>query len=212
MKAEVVPAILVKTRKELLSRINQVLGLVKEIQIDIMDGKFVPNKTIGLGSLNDLPKASYEFHWMVFEPEKWIEKISGPNIHLVHIETITSLKIVEASVKKVGGKLGFALNPETSIDNLLPLIEKCKPVRVLVMTVHPGFSGQTYIYEMKAKIQKLRALYPKLDIEVDGGINEETAVHACAAGANILAAASAIFSADNLKNAIYNLKKKVRGE
>ncbi|MFH1520313.1 MAG: ribulose-phosphate 3-epimerase [Candidatus Micrarchaeota archaeon] len=207
MTVEVVPAILVKTKKELLSRIKQVINHVKEIQLDIMDGKFVPNKTISIESLTDLPKAKYEFHWMVLEPEKWIEKIRGPHTHLVHIETIKSIETIEATVKKVGGKLGFAINPETSLDKLLPLIKKCNPVRVLIMTVHPGFSGQTYLYEMKEKIQKLRALYPKLDIEVDGGINEETARHAYSAGANILAAASSIFSSKNIKNTIANLKK-----
>ncbi|VVC04450.1 Ribulose-phosphate 3 epimerase family protein [Candidatus Bilamarchaeum dharawalense] len=207
MRAEVVPAILVKTREDLLHRIHQVLGLVKEIQLDIMDGKFVPNQTIGLESLGNLPKATYEFHWMVFEPEKWIEKIQGPNIHLVHVETITSLDTIQNAIKKSGGKLGFAINPETSLDKLLPLIKKAKPIRVLVMTVHPGFSGQKYIYEMKEKIEKLRSLYPKLDIEVDGGINEETGRHAYLSGANILAAASALFSSPNIKDAINNLKR-----
>ncbi|MFH1785457.1 MAG: ribulose-phosphate 3-epimerase [Candidatus Micrarchaeota archaeon] len=207
MEIEVVPAILVKNREDLLHRINLVINLVKEIQLDIMDGKFVPNKTIGLESLSNLPDTIYEFHWMVFEPERYIAQIKGPNIHLVHVETITSIKTIQSSVKKAGGKLGFAINPETPLEKLLPLIEQTKPVRILIMTVHPGFSGQKYIMDMKTKIQKLRSLYPKLDIEVDGGINEETGRHAYEAGANILAAASSIFSSSDIKKSIDNLKK-----
>lgn len=209
MEAEVIPAILVKTRGELLHRISQVRGLVKEIQIDIMDGVFVPNKTIGLEELMDLPEAVYEFHWMVEDPEKWIIRMKGPHMHLVHVETLQSagsLGEVEAAVRKSGGRLGFALNPETPIEKLLPFVPQAK--RVLVMTVRPGFSGQKYIYEMEHKVRKLRQLFPSLDIEVDGGVNNETATHAYSSGANLLAAASAIFAAKDIKGAIADLKKR----
>jgi ribulose-phosphate 3-epimerase len=175
-----------------------------------MDGKFVPNRTIGLESLRNLPKATYEFHWMVFEPELWIEKIPGNNIHLVHIETIEPierLEKIEKAIKKVGGRLGLAINPETDPNQIIPLIAKTKPVRVLIMTVHPGFSGQKYIYEMKDKIKRLRFLYPNLDIEVDGGVNLETGKHAYEAGANILAAASYLFTSPDIQDAIERLKQ-----
>lgn len=208
MEAEVIPAILVKEREDLLRRISQVKGLVKEIQLDIMDGVFVPNKTIGVEDLKNLPKAKYEFHWMVKNPEKWIERVSGPHMHLVHIETInqtSSFEVIERTVKKVGGKLGLAINPETPLDRILPFVPRVK--RVLIMTVHPGFSGQKYIYEMGEKIKKLRTLFPTLDIEVDGGVNKETIHHAFANGANILAAASAIFSSQDIEDALKELKK-----
>jgi ribulose-phosphate 3-epimerase len=206
MQPEVIPAILVKTREDLLLRISQVSGLVKEIQIDIMDGIFVPNKTVGIEDLKGLPTAKYEFHWMVADPEKWIGKMPGPHMHLVHVETITSFEKIEAAVKRAGGSLGLAINPETPLEKLIPYAEKAK--RVLVMTVHPGFSGQKYIYEMGEKIKKLRSLYPKLDIEVDGGVNLETISHAYSSGANILAAASAIFSSDDIKTAVNDLRKR----
>ncbi len=209
MEPEVIPAILVKSRDDLLRRIAQVKGLVKEIQLDIMDGDFVPNKTIGLEELRDLPRARYEFHWMVRDPERWIEKTPGPNMHLVHIETVTDFGRIEAAVKKAGGTLGLAINPETPLETLLPFVPKAR--RVLIMTVHPGFSGQKYIEEMGQKIRKLRSLYPSLDIEVDGGVNLETAAHAYSAGANILAAASAIFSQPDIKSAIAALKARAAG-
>lgn len=208
MEPEVVPAILVKTREDLLRRIAQVRGLVKEIQIDVMDGKFVPNTTIGIAELKGLPEARYEFHWMVLEPERWIAQVPGPHMHLVHIETVKSFEAIEEAVKESGGKLGIAINPETSLELALRVVPKAE--RVLVMTVHPGFSGQNYIRDMCGKIKQLRRLYPKLDIEVDGGINNETAAHAHSCGANILAAASAIFAASDTKKAIAELIKSAK--
>jgi ribulose-phosphate 3-epimerase len=212
MEPEVIPAILSKTREDLMRRVALVRGLVKEIQIDVMDGLFVPNKTVGLEDLVSLPGLDgtirYEFHWMVKDPARWIGKMKGPHMHLVHIETITkeSFSKVLAAVKESGGDLGLAINPDSSLEALLPYISKAK--RVLVMTVRPGFSGQTYMYEMAAKIRKLRKLYPKLDIEVDGGVNLDTIAHAYSNGANVLAAASAIFAQADIKDAIASLKKR----
>lgn len=208
MEAEVIPAILVKTRGELLQRISQVRGLVREIQIDVMDGAFVPNKTVGIAEMQDLPEAVYEFHWMVNAPEEWIAGTKGPYMHLVHVETITGpahfLKI-ESAVKKAGGRFGLAINPETPLERLIPYMPKAE--RVLVMTVHPGFSGQKYIHEMEGKIRTLRERYPALDIEVDGGVNKETVHHAYSNGANLLAAASAVFAEKDIKEAIAGLKR-----
>jgi ribulose-phosphate 3-epimerase len=211
MEPEVIPAILVKSRDELFRRIALVRGFVKEIQIDVMDGEFVPNKTVGSEDLIHLPGLDgaihYEFHWMVRNPAEWIGKISGPHMHLVHVETITAAtfpKIIE-TVKKSGGRLGLAINPETPVGELFPYIKSAE--RILVMTVRPGFSGQKYIYEMEHKVRRIRELFPKLDIEVDGGVNNETVPHAYANGANILAAASAIFDNDDIKSAIESLKQ-----
>ena len=141
MEIEVIPAILSKQKEDLLHKILLVKGLVKTIQLDIMDGKFVPNTTVGLNDILDLPPAHYEFHWMVKDPQNWISKIKGNHIHLVHIETIDSLnqsfdKLLSV-VKGVGGEMGLAINPETPLENVLPYVSKVK--RVLVMSVHPGF-------------------------------------------------------------------------
>ncbi len=212
MEPEVIPAILVKDRSELFRRVALVKGLVKEIQIDVMDGEFVPNKTVGLDDLVLLPGLQggihYEFHWMVNDPIKWIEKIAGPHMHLVHIETMSasSLPGILAAVKKSGGRFGLALNPDTQVEKLLPFIGNAE--RVLVMTVRPGFSGQKYIYEMEHKVRRLRELFPKLDIEVDGGVNNETISHAYASGANLLVAASAIYDNADIKSAIESLKRR----
>ena len=205
MEPEIVPAILAKERGELLRRILLVRDFVKMIQIDVMDGAFVPNKTIGLEGLRDLPEANYEFHWMVKDPIRWIEQTPGNHTHLVHIETISSFEDVKQAVKKVGGRLGIALNPETPLEKVLPHVPDVG--EVLVMTVHPGFSGQKYIPKMEEKIKRLRELHPSLDIEVDGGIGPDTIGCAYAAGANLLAAASAVFSSDDVRANIENLRK-----
>lgn len=205
MELEIIPAILVKSRVELLRRIALVKDHVNIIHIDIMDNEFVPNKTIGLESLHNLPEANFGFHWMVNAPEKWIESTPGPHLHLVHIETISSFESVRSAVQKAGGRLGLALNPDTPLESVLPHLDDVE--EILVMTVRPGFSGQKYIPEMESKISKLRELRPDLNIGADGGINKETIGRAYSAGANYLAAASAIFANPDIGKAVKELKK-----
>ena len=211
MELEVIPAILVKDRAELLRRIAAVSPHVKTVHIDVMDDKFVPNKTIGPESFSDLPKdVEYEFHWMVENPQDYIVKVPGPHIHLVHIETVKDWPAVDEAIKKSGGKLGIAYNPSTPNPHVLIAIERAQ--RVLAMTVVPGFSGQKYMQEVEEKIRELRLLRPGLDIEVDGGIGPDTAKSAAKAGANKLAASSAIFKADDKKKAINDILAKAGGD
>lgn len=205
MEVEVRPAILVKDREELLEHIEKVKPSVKTVHIDIMDNIFVPNKTVGLESLTNLPSGiSYEFHWMVKDPENWISRVPGKHMHLVHVETISDWTEIEKA-RADGARIGLAINPPTPIEELYPYINDKKIDHVLVMTVNPGFSGQKYIKEVELKVNTLRAKFPKLEIEVDGGINQETSERASEAGANILAAASAIFMAKNVPEAVQNI-------
>ncbi|MGZ3733250.1 MAG: 1-deoxy-D-xylulose-5-phosphate synthase N-terminal domain-containing protein, partial [Parachlamydiaceae bacterium] len=205
MDVEVIPAILVKSREELLAQIEKVKPSVTAVHIDIMDNVFVPNKTIGLDNLIDLPSGiSYEFHWMVKDPENWLSKVPGKHTHLVHVETIYDRKQIE-KMRAFGGKIGLAINPPTPIETLFPYVNDEGIVQVLIMTVNPGFSGQKYIVEVESKIRTLRTKFPNLQIEVDGGINVETSERASEAGANILAASSAIFKAENIPNAVKNI-------
>ncbi len=207
-KTEVVPAILVKTRKELLERIGKVMPHVKTIQIDVMDGKFVPNITTL--EIFNLPKgnAIYEYHWMVEKPWEWIEQIDSPAIHIVHMEAVKTKEeweLVKAAVAKNNGKLGVAVNPETYLDCIYPIIIDIDII--LIMTVKPGFDGQKYMPDMENKIHEARAAFPDWDIEVDGGVNLSTIPTAKKAGANKFAAASAIYAQPDIKKAIEELKK-----
>ncbi len=204
---EVIPAVLVKTRDALLESIKKVSPYVKTIHIDVMDNKFVPNLTVGLNELKNMPEnVQYEFHWMVKNPEQWIKGIMGGHIHLVHVETIDgNWDAVKKAVKEAGGTLGLAINPETPLEKILPYAKGAE--RILVMSVHPGFSGQKYIKEVEEKISFLRREFPQLNIEVDGGINAETVASAIKAGVDKIAAASAIFNAGDVGAAIEKLKK-----
>ncbi|MDD5337145.1 MAG: ribulose-phosphate 3-epimerase [Candidatus ainarchaeum sp.] len=206
-ETEIVPAVLAKTRELLLNSINRVRPYAHSVHIDVLDNVFVPNLTVGLEDLKSLPKdVKYEFHWMVREPEKWISEIQGVNTHIVHIETIgANWEKIKLAARKTGSTLGLAINPETSVEKLLPY---AKDVQILlVMSVHPGFSGQKYIKEVEEKIAFLRKKFPSLAIEVDGGISEENAFAAVKQGANRLAAASAIFGHENVEEAIQRLRK-----
>lgn len=211
MSAEIIPAILVKGRKELLERITLVAPHVKTVQIDVMDGKFVPNTTVGIDELGDLPQSvSYEFHWMVENPWEWIVQTKGAAMHLVHVETLSSRddweKVISAAAK-AGGKVGIVLNPDTYLDKIYPYAKEIS--QILIMSVRPGFSGQSYIREMEQKIHDARTAFPEMDIEVDGGIGPETIVGARKAGANKLVAASAIYAQPDAGKAIAELKKLV---
>lgn len=209
MALEVIPAVLVKTKGELLEHISRVRSHVETIHIDIMDNKFVPNSTIGVEELQELPSGlGYEIHWMVQRPEEWIAKVKGPYLHMVHVEAVESWEKVVSAVKESGGRLGIALNPETPLEKIRPYLEKVQ--KVLVMSVHPGFYGQKYIREVEGKVKELKGMFPKIEIEVDGGINPETAGGAVAAGADDVAAASAIFAKPDVGKAIGEIREALK--
>jgi ribulose-phosphate 3-epimerase len=148
MDVEVIPAILVKSREELIAQIEKVKPSVTTAHIDIMDNIFVPNNTIGLESLTNLPSGiSYEFHWMVKDPVNWISKVPGKHRHLIHVETIFDWSEIEKT-RAFGGTIGLAINPPTPIEKLYPYINDKDIKQVLIMTVNPGYSGQKYIAEV----------------------------------------------------------------
>lgn len=203
---EIIPAVLVKTKEELTNAISLVKPYVKTVQIDIMDDIFVPNKTIGLEELTDLPTGiSYEFHWMVEEPEKWISKLDRKgDVHLVHVESLMNFEKVKEVVAKKNGRLGIACNPTTPVKKLEDYEEDVS--YILVMSVQPGFSGQKYMSIVESKIKELRKKHPDYDIEVDGGVTLDTIKGAVNAGANKIVAASAIYGQPNISVAIEQLK------
>ena len=214
LELEIIPAILVKSRADLLKQIELVKPYVKTVQIDVMDNDFVPNKTIGIEELQSLPDGvQYEFHWMVQNPERWIKEINeGRNdLHLIHIEAKMDFDNVKKAVKKVGGTLGVAINPPTPIEKIYPYEKEKAVSQILIMSVNPGFSGQKYISGVEEKIRTLHQRNPDLDIEVDGGISLETIGQAASAGANKLCAASAIYAAESVEAAIDQLEVLARG-
>jgi ribulose-phosphate 3-epimerase len=171
------------------------------IHVDVMDGHFVPNITIGspvvasLRSRTDLP---LDVHLMIERPEAHVRQFAeaGANIITVHVEAATHLHRLVESIKDLGVRAGVSLNPATplsSLDEVLPLIDL-----VLVMTVNPGFGGQTFIPGMKDKVVRLRRILDErqvhAELEVDGGITTLLAPEVAKAGADVLVAGAAIFN------------------
>jgi ribulose-phosphate 3-epimerase len=201
---KVIPAIIAKSQKEFKEKINKVKDFVDIIQLDFMDGKFVPNNSINFDFKIPASDCEFEAHLMIQDPLKWVEKhYTKVDTVLVHFESCKDPQKVIDIVKKKGKRIGFVLNPETpkdSIQNFLDDIDQ-----VLIMTVNPGFYGSPFLPEMIDKIKNLRKKCPNLDIEVDGGITDKTISLVNEAGANLFVSGSYIVKSDNIKKAIDNL-------
>ncbi|MGI8662883.1 MAG: ribulose-phosphate 3-epimerase [Acidimicrobiales bacterium] len=187
---------------------------VDRIQWDIMDGEFVPNLTIGpdvVAACRSHCVVPFEAHLMVATPdllvERWVE--AGCERLIVHTESVVHLHRTLGHVREAGAKAAVALNPSTpavAVANVLDLVDL-----VLVMTVNPGFGGQTYIASMEAKIAEVVALVRAggfdVDVEVDGGITPKTVAGAVAAGANVLVAGSSLYrDPKGLEHAVTELR------
>ena len=180
------------------------------LHIDIMDGHFVPNITIGpavVKCIRRVTRLLLDVHLMIETPQKFIDAFvdAGSDMITVHIETIGEAKIRElkAKLKAKGVKLGVSLNPATPLDKIKGVLDAAD--FVLIMSVEPGFSGQKFIPGAITKIKELRSIYQG-EIAVDGGINDLVAGELIRAGADILAAGSYIFGAKDAKDAIERIR------
>lgn len=212
MKIKIAPSILSADFSKLALELRKVERAGADlIHVDVMDGHFVPNITIGPQVVKYMRKATklgLDVHLMIENPAKYIDAFvkAGSDMITVHIETV-NLKVLSAIAKKLksrGVRLGISLNPAT------PIAKIKKTLKIvdfaLVMSVNPGFSGQAFIPQAVSKIRQLRAIFKK-DIAVDGGINNITAKIVKGAGANVLVAGSYIFGAKNTKSAINSLRR-----
>lgn len=184
------------------------------LHIDVMDGHFVPNISIGppvIAALRPYTNMVFDVHLMIAAPERYLADFiaAGANILTVHAEACIHLHRTLGAIREKGIRAGVALNPATppqAVEYVLDLVDL-----VLVMTVNPGFGGQQFIPEMLKKITYLRAALDskgiKAEIEVDGGINPETAAAVIEAGADVLVAGSAVFLAENPAEAVRRLLK-----
>lgn len=169
------------------------------IHLDVMDGNFVPNISFGAPVIKELRKCSklvFDVHLMVEMPERYIEDFvnAGADIITVHVESTNHLDRVIELIKSYGVKAGVTLNPATPVESLKYVINKVD--MVLVMSVNPGFGGQSFIEYSLSKIREIRSMRPDVDIEVDGGITDITAKKVIDAGANVLVAGSYVFNGD----------------
>jgi len=186
------------------------------IHIDVMDGHFVPNITIGpmivkaARKVTDLP---LDVHLMIENPELYIDDFveAGSNLITVHAETVTHLHRLLEVVRDAGVKTGVALNPSTPLSSVQYVLEQLD--MVVLMTVNPGFGGQSFIPEVVPKIRELKKMIVQkgmeVDIEVDGGINAKNIVQAAQAGANVFVAGNAVFSSNNYAETISMMRKNI---
>ena len=182
------------------------------IHVDVMDGHFVPNITMGppiIRAIRKCTKLPFDVHLMISPVEKYIKAFAdaGSDIITLHPEATDNLKRAVQTVKSFGKKAGVSLNPKTPISSLMDVINDID--LILIMSVNPGFAGQSFMSEVLPKVSELRKMINdkklKIDIEIDGGINFETAPLAVKAGANILVSGTTIFSG-SLKDNIQKLR------
>ena len=217
-KIQISPSILSADFSQLGTEIKRLEeGGADMIHVDVMDGHFVPNLTIGPPVIKALRKQcslKFDVHLMISPVHNYIESYAeaGADIITIHPEATDNLEASILKIKQLNKKVGVSLNPESKIDLILDLLDKID--LVLIMSVNPGFGGQKFMPEVLEKIKKLRIIQDErnlnFDIEIDGGINFENCKKVIDAGANILVSGTTIFKSNNgdIKKNINLLKLK----
>jgi ribulose-phosphate 3-epimerase len=170
----------------------------KYLHIDVMDGHFVPNITLGpclVKSIRKYTDIVFDVHLMIENQEKYVKDFaeSGADIITVHLEATKDAEALIKQIKDLGVKAGITIKPGTPVEDVIPYIDMVD--MVLIMTVEPGFGGQSLIESCLDKIKVLREMRPELDIEIDGGVKCENIDKVIEAGANVIVAGSAVFGA-----------------
>lgn len=212
----IAPSILSADFGRLRAQVEEVVAAGAEvIHVDVMDGHFVPNLTFGLPVMKAVRAVSpvpLDCHLMIEQPERWAPGYAeaGARNVTVHAEACTDPRAVARDIRAAGGLAGLALKPETSLDHYLDVLHDFDTL--LIMTVEPGFGGQSFIEEVLPKVRRARELvdtgHLSLFVEVDGGVNGETIEQAAEAGADVFVAGSAVYGADDPGKAIAALRSR----
>lgn len=211
---KVSPSVLACDLSRLLEEVNSIQEAGADmVHLDVMDGMFVTNISFGLPVIASLRKNSdmfFDVHLMIERPERYVERFSDAGADLVtfHYEATEDPEKTVSLIKEKGKKVGVSIKPNTPVDAVFSLLDRCD--LVLIMTVEPGYGGQAFIPEMLDKIRALRAEIDRrglnVDIQVDGGINAETGKLVREAGATNLVAGSYVFKEKDRKSAIDSLR------
>ena len=208
MDMKISPSILASDYANLESELERIESS-DLIHVDVMDGHFVPNISIGApvtAAIKKVCAVPFDVHLMISDPLKYAEDFAnaGADIICFHIESDSDTEKTIDKILSLGKKAALAIKPKTPVEEVIPFLDRLS--MVLVMTVEPGFGGQSFMEDMMPKIEKLRELGYKGDIEVDGGVNPETIKLAAKAGANVFVAGSAVFKSENPADTITLLR------
>jgi len=207
----VVPTIFSLDKKEFKKRFEKIVKIADKIQIDFMDGKFVPAKSL---SLNDIPnlkkyKKIFEAHLMVLHPEKWFKgcKTKGFKRVIFHVESVEDPFKIISLAKKIGLEVYIAINPSTSLKKINPIIKRNLADGILLLGVQPGKENQKLSFNIPRRIKKIKKMNGKIIVEVDGGINDKTIKKVAKAGVDKVNSGSFVSKSKNPKKQIEILEK-----
>ncbi len=208
-KVKISPSILASDYANLQSELERI-STSDMIHVDVMDGHFVPNISIGApvtAACKKVCDVPFDVHLMISNPLDYAEDFAkaGADIICFHSECDSDTEETIDKILSLGKKAGLAIKPATPIDEVVKYLDKLS--MVLVMTVEPGFGGQSFMESTMPKVEAIRKINPDIDIEVDGGINAETIKIAAKAGANVFVAGSAVFKSENPAETIALLRK-----
>ena len=208
MEIKIAPSVLAADYANLETELKK-CAAAQYIHLDVMDGHFVPNISIGapvIKSLRNVTEIPFDVHLMISEPLRYVEDFAdaGADIICFHIESESDTEKTVNKILECGCRAAIAIKPGTPASAVLPYLSRL--AMVLVMTVEPGFGGQSFMEDMMPKIKEIRAAAPDIDIEVDGGVNPKTIKTAASAGANVFVAGSAVFKSEDPAKTIEMLK------
>lgn len=215
---KIAPSLLAADFADLATEVARIEPYVDMLHLDIMDGHFVPNISFGMPVIESLRTRSdlvFDCHMMTTNPDLYFEQLrqAGGDLAMIHIEAITDPTDAARDARAAGIGFGLVINPPTPAEAVEPFVELCD--MVLVMSVHPGFGGQGFMHEVLPKVDSIRKWVDQcglaVDIQIDGGINPDTARLAREAGANVFVAGTAIFRADDPVEAIKRLRLAING-